>query len=640
MKINNIEDLKKSINQSTIFIFIAILFSSLIILCITHNQFVQKRTLLNKQELINTANIFKSNLSEKLSIISSSTVFLDYLRSGYETRHRLYSQFLLQMSSLNSKSILGMELIDYNGKIIFSDGKSSKIFIDLKLCYLNQTLNPIMGDCRYSWKLYFNEADLLQEILFINNDIKPCERCVNYDFFNDDYFGSFPIKKKSNLNLSLHIPNENDYYFYIYLVLIVSALVLFGSWSWYRLSTILNNYIANPIKDLTDRLKNNVKLERNNHIEEIQFLIGEINTWKLKLNKIQSDKHSEKLGKIAAQLAHDVRSPLSAIDMLIKNLTHIPEQYRLTLHKATQRISDIANNFLNQYKFYLPASIEISNTNEHIPSIFEQMISEKRSQYIDRDIEIILSIHDNAWDAFSFINPIDFKRVLSNLINNSVESIDKRGNVNIYILKLNEFIHIEFTDDGCGISEDLLPIISSRGVSIGKKNGSGLGLSHAISKIREWKGHLNIESTLGLGTKITIDLPLSKSPPPWFRQSLSVSNNTIICMLDDEPYAHNLLNKKLTKLKDNSLLVRHLNHLSELSEFISNYTAHDIIYLIDYDLGCALNGLDVIKKFNIQKNATLVSNRYDDPLIQKICAALNVKLIPKNYILQIPIYYQ
>ena len=71
---------------------------------------------------------------------------MDYLRSGDESRKRLYPQFLLQMSTLKSKSISGMQLLDYAGEVLFSDGVLSQQYVKVSLCYLNEALDPEMGD--------------------------------------------------------------------------------------------------------------------------------------------------------------------------------------------------------------------------------------------------------------------------------------------------------------------------------------------------------------------------------------------------------------------------------------------------------------------------------------------------------------
>ncbi len=76
--------------------------------------------------------------------------------------------------------------------------------------------------------------------------------------------------------------------------------------------------------------------------------------------------------------------------------------------------------------------------------------------------------------------------------------------------KILIILQIEVKDNGCGISPDLLPKIMKGGISIGKQNGFGLGLSYANQRVKEWGGNLNIQSQLGIGTAVNINLPLSE----------------------------------------------------------------------------------------------------------------------------------
>lgn len=502
MSIKSIDELKESINQSTLVIFSIILFFSLIGSYFIHAHSLEKEKLLNRQKINSAIESYKSNLSEKLSIISSSTVFLDYLHSGEETRSQLYPQFLYQLSSLKSKSISGMNLMDSNKVSIANYGTPTKTFITIDLCYLNRALDSEMGGCRFYWKLFFNKKDLINEIIKANHSIKNCNECLGYEFLQN-YLGNFKIHDSLNINLKLTIPNKKDYFFYSYLALMTFTLILFAIWNWHRLNKLLNTYITDPIKNLAKSLKSNSNFKSENSIEEINYLAQEINSWQLKLEQMKSDENSIKLGKIAAQVAHDIRSPISVIDMLINDAPNFPEERTLILRHALQRIEDISNNFLAQYKS--PSEKE-EITREYIPEILENMISEKRIQYGHRNIEFVLTIEDTI-SSFSWVHAGDFKRVLSNLINNAIESISNSGTVKVNLFALENSLRIEIIDNGCGIDNEMLPKIKAGGISVGKKYGSGLGLSHAIKKIKEWNGTLEITSQVRVGTAISIQLP-------------------------------------------------------------------------------------------------------------------------------------
>jgi signal transduction histidine kinase len=633
MRIKSIEDLKQNINISTIVIFSVIFLSTLAILYLFHNDYEKKRIIHDNKELVSVGNLFKSNLSEKLSIIASSTIFLDYIRSGDESKKRLYPQFLLQMSTLKSRSISGMEIADQSSELIFSEGEVSQQYVKIKLCYLNETLDPEMGDCRFTWKLYFRPIELFSEMKAINSSVHTCQNCALFNMIDSDMFGSFPIMGSSGLKFNLEIPESADSLFNIYLVLLTLSLLIFGTWSWYRLSTLINTYIANPIKTLTTRLKANQPLDLKNNLDEIQYLIDEINIWKSKLSKMKADENAAKIAKIVAELAHDIRSPLAVISMIIKMLENVPEDERLILNSATQRISDIANGFLAQYKNPQITESAASFDIVHISGMLETILSEKRTQYLHK-ATITYTIADDAWSVFAYVNANDLKRVVSNLVNNAIEAYSETGLVEVSLKKSTTHLHIEIVDQGCGIPEHLLPKIKEGGVSVGKSDGNGLGLSHAISVIKNSEGSLDIQSTEGVGTTIIINLPLATATPEWFQAELEIDRGSIVCVLDDEHYAHKLWDLRFTQVNIHSSDIIHCTSSAELMKF---HNEVDLL-LIDYDLGkTGEDGLDIIRRHQLQNKAVLVTNRYDDVEVHQRCVQLGVRIVPKNYILNIPI---
>ena len=310
MAIRSIEELKRHLNYSTLVIFFIVFFSAFVGLYLAHDKFMRQRNARDREKIVFHERLYQANLSEKLGIIASSTVFIDYLRSGVKTRKRLDTPFLTQLSSLRSKSISGMELLDANHNLLFTRGEPSPDFVSLKLCYLNQTLDPVMGDCAFIWKLYFRYQDLLRQVSAESSSLVPCENCQGYSFFKDAFFGAFPIEANSALKVKLAPVHDKDYFFYLNLILMALTLVLFGSWSWYRLSRLLNHHIADPIQKLAFGLKSNETLEPVSELEELQMLRNEINSWKEQTQRLKNAEQNEKLAVIAAQLAHDVRSPL------------------------------------------------------------------------------------------------------------------------------------------------------------------------------------------------------------------------------------------------------------------------------------------------------------------------------------------
>ena len=100
------------------------------------------------------------------------------------------------------------------------------------------------------------------------------------------------------------------------------------------------------------------------------------------------------------------------------------------------------------------------------------------------------------------------KRAINNLIINSLEHNSKDTIVNVFVLKKENNINIIVEDNGQGIRKEDLKNIFNRyykGVNTSSaSNGSGLGMAIAKEVIESHNGSINIESEVGVGTKIII----------------------------------------------------------------------------------------------------------------------------------------
>jgi signal transduction histidine kinase len=150
-----------------------------------------------------------------------------------------------------------------------------------------------------------------------------------------------------------------------------------------------------------------------------------------------------------------------------------------------------------------------------LSSLIEPLISEKRMQYRSRiGIEIHADLN-TSYGLFAEIESTEFKRVLSNLINNSAEAMEDQGTITLSVNESEEGILVSCSDNGKGIPKEVLEKLTQWGESHGKTEGSGIGLYHAKIAVEKWGGTLLIQSEVGRGTTVFISLPKA-SPPSWF----------------------------------------------------------------------------------------------------------------------------
>lgn len=282
----------------------------------------------------------------------------------------------------------------------------------------------------------------------------------------------------------------------------------------------------------------------NQKNEERLRLLAEKDAENLKLENARqliSLTEKEKFGQVASQVAHDIRSPLSCLMMLAKNCVAIPEKERTALRVASTRISDIANNLISNYK--PEEAVQSLRFEEREPFLVSpvllQILTEKKYQY--QQLPVLFEHYFTRSGEFSWINvqPVAFTRMVSNIINNAVDSFDqKEGKIKLHLDADDDRVSVKIEDDGKGMSSELVQkIMSQIAVTEGKKDGHGIGLTQVRETLQNNHGQWNIESQIGSGTKIQITFQRAQ-PLGWIADTIELNCNDMIVILDDDSSIH------------------------------------------------------------------------------------------------------
>ena len=98
-------------------------------------------------------------------------------------------------------------------------------------------------------------------------------------------------------------------------------------------------------------------------------------------------------------------------------------------------------------------------------------------------------------------------RAFLNILRNAVQAIQDSGRIDIWTVRSDAEIEVKIRDTGCGIPAELLPRIFEPNFST-KTEGMGLGLAIVQKIITDSNGIIQIDSTEGEGTTVTVALPL------------------------------------------------------------------------------------------------------------------------------------
>ena len=201
-------------------------------------------------------------------------------------------------------------------------------------------------------------------------------------------------------------------------------------------------------------------------------------------------------------LSHEVRTPLAVISSYAQSTVRQYRERRFDeqfvagldiINEEAQRIAVLASTTLSPRGTDL-RPVDIGEISQQIVRLLTPRLRE-----LGRTIAVNVSER-----LLTVCNASEITQVIWNLLDNALKhgggGIDVSGNTN------EEYAYIIVTDYGEGISPEILPRILERGVS--GSGGSGLGLAISDEIVKRHGGQIIIESELGLGTAVTLLLPL------------------------------------------------------------------------------------------------------------------------------------
>ncbi len=211
------------------------------------------------------------------------------------------------------------------------------------------------------------------------------------------------------------------------------------------------------------------------------------------------------LGEFSAGIAHEINNPLNIIlgysQMLLEDIDLNPEFRRklTSIQTQTVRASKIIDKLFSYSTKITPKRkrIDINKT------INDVLLSLKpRLDLADIRVEKYL-----APDVFIHAERFQMEQVFDNIITNSIQAISNKRTITIKTSLKEDTAEIVFSDSGTGISANDLSRVFEPFYS-GRKKGTGMGLSIVRKIVLVHKGNINIESTVGKGTTVTITLPV------------------------------------------------------------------------------------------------------------------------------------
>lgn len=220
------------------------------------------------------------------------------------------------------------------------------------------------------------------------------------------------------------------------------------------------------------------------------------------------------IGRLAANIAHEIRNPLAslsgAIEVLGRELPRDSAHDRLVqivLHES-DRLNRIIRDFLDYAR---PAPLHRVPVN--VGEILDDVLVLLEHRALPADLKVVRE-YDGTISAL--VDPQQFRQAIWNLCLNAVQAMPEGGELHIGAGVLDRWtgrgLEIWVADTGSGIDRESLPHIFEPFFST-KPEGSGIGLAMVHRVLQDHGGDVEVRSELGTGTTFTLRLPVPESPP-------------------------------------------------------------------------------------------------------------------------------
>lgn len=213
------------------------------------------------------------------------------------------------------------------------------------------------------------------------------------------------------------------------------------------------------------------------------------------------------LGKVAAQVAHEVRNPLAGLLLYSEHLkgrldgklsngdAQLVDKIIATINNLTATTEQILN-----YARPVTLAPKRVDLNEVAPDVVQLLSSEISAH----NIEIKFELHSSP--VAGMLDEASIRGTTLNLVLNAVQAMSSGGQLAISTGKSGGKLWMEIKDTGAGMSQDQIKQIFEP-FNTTKSRGLGLGMPYAHKIIQQHGGQITVDSILGKGTQVRIELP-------------------------------------------------------------------------------------------------------------------------------------
>ena len=250
----------------------------------------------------------------------------------------------------------------------------------------------------------------------------------------------------------------------------------------------LLGYLA-IIKDLTAERRNEERLRRMRE-------------------RLAHQERIADLGRMAAQVAHEVKNPLSGLRLYSLHLKgkiadKLDQGEMSIIDKIIGGIDHLFDTVEQVIDFARP--ISLTRRRLSLNALVEDVLHFLGPQLNGNHIEVQKEMAESG--AFANVDEASIRSSLINLLLNSIEAMPDGGVLMIETREVERAVRLDISDTGCGMTSEQVRNVFEPFYTT-KSKGLGLGMSYAQKVVKQHGGTIVLMSQTGKGTRVWITLPL------------------------------------------------------------------------------------------------------------------------------------
>ena len=242
--------------------------------------------------------------------------------------------------------------------------------------------------------------------------------------------------------------------------------------------------------------------------------------------KTRAERAAQAKGSFLSNMSHELRTPLTHIngfaDMMAQEIygplgNDRYREYAEDIVGAGKHLEEMINDILDMSKVEA-GKMRLSPAWIDPEDAVDAAIKLSRRRAADREVALVFDPDDDLPEINGDHRAI--KQMTFNLITNAIKFTDPGGEIRVTVVVEGKWLVIRVKDSGIGIAPEDLPRlaqpfeqVTTPEAKLRNVRGTGLGLALTKSFAEMHGGYITIDSTVGVGTTVSIYLPAGKAAP-------------------------------------------------------------------------------------------------------------------------------